>query len=143
MALPLALLGLVVISALLASGFVSALLEQRIGRNAMYTVQAAAAAEAGLAATVAEWDQTRLGLLAPSDTAVLAGSTLPGSVEYFPAVIRLNPQLYLVRVIGFRRNRAGGELARREVGLIVRAADSAAAGPPIRPLRNRAWLPGG
>ena len=137
---PLALLALVVIAALVAGGFAAAHLEQRIGRNALYAVQAAGAAEAGAAAVMGGWDGHGLGLLAPGDSAVLATVPLPGRTAYAPTVSRLNGELFLVRVAGTRSDAGGGMLARREVGLLVRVADSAIPGwPPVVPLRNRAW----
>jgi hypothetical protein len=140
-ALPLALLALVVIGAIVAGGFATALLEQRVGRNTLYAVQAAGAAEAGAVAVVGEWDGLGLGLLAPGDSAVLPAIPLPGRASYSPTVIRLNEELFLVRVAGVRTDAAGEALARREVGLLVRVADSAVPGaPPVWPLRNRAWV---
>jgi hypothetical protein len=141
MALPLALLALVVIAALVAGGFTAAHLEQRIGRNTLYAVQAAGAAEAGAAAVVGDWEGHGLGLLAPGDSAVLPAVQLPGRTVYSPTVVRLNGELFLVRVAGIRSDADGGALAQREVGLLVRAADSnAPEAPPVWPLRNRAWV---
>jgi Tfp pilus assembly protein PilX len=140
MALPLALLALVVIAAIVAGGFGAALLEQRIGRNLLYAVQAAGAAEAGAAAVVGEWEGHGLGLLAPGDSATLPVASLPARTAYSPTVVRLNGELFLVRVAGVRNNADGAKLALREVGLLVRLADSALPGePPVRPLRNRPW----
>ena len=140
MALPLALLALVVIAALVAGGFAAAHLEQRIGRNTLYAAQAAGAAEDGTVAVVGEWDGHGLGLLAPGDSAVLPTAPLPGHTAYSPTVTRLNGELFLVRVVGVRSDAGGGALARRDVGLLVRVADSAIPGaPPVWPLRNRAW----
>lgn len=140
MALPLALLALVVIAALVAGGFAAAHLEQRIGRNTLYAVQAAGAAEAGAAAVVGGWDGYGLGLLSPGDSAVLPTVPLPGRTAYSPTVARLNGELFLVRVAGIRRDAGGGMLARREAGLLVRMADGTTPGaPPVWPLRNRAW----
>jgi hypothetical protein len=140
MALPLTLLAMVVIAAIVAGGFAAAHLEQRIGRNTLYSVQAAGAAEAGAAAVVGEWDGHGLGLLAPGDSAVLPASPLPGRTAYSPTVVRLNGELFQVRVVGIRSDADGGALARREVRLLVRVADSAMVGaPPVWPLRNRAW----
>jgi hypothetical protein len=140
MALPLALLGLVVIAALVAAGFASAHLEQRVGRNTLYAVQAAGAAEAGAVAVVGEWEGHGLELLAPGDSAVLPTVQLPGRTVYSPTVTRLNGELFLVQVEGTRSDAGGGMLARRKVGLLVRVADSAIPGaPPVWPLRNRAW----
>jgi hypothetical protein len=141
MALPLALLALVVIAALVAGGFTAAYLEQRIGRNALYVVQAAGAAEAGAAAVVGGWEDFGLGSLAPGDSAVLPAAALPGPTAYSPTVVRLNGQLFLVRVAGIRGDAAGGALAMREVGLLLRVADSATPGaPPVWPHRNRPWV---
>ena len=141
MALPLALLALVVIAALVAGGFMAAHLEQRIGRNTLYAVQAAGAAGAGAAAVVGGWEGLGLGLLAPGDSAVLPAAPLPGPAAYSPTVVRLTGQLFLVRVAGIRSDADGGALARREVGLLVRVADSAIPGAsPVWPLRNRAWV---
>jgi hypothetical protein len=140
MALPLVLLALVVIGALVAGGFAGAHLEQRIGRNTLYAVQAAGAAEAGAAAVVGEWEGHGLGLLAPGDSAVLPAAPLPGHTTYSATVVRLTGELFLVRVAGIRGDADGGALARREAGLLVRVADSAIPGvPPVRPLRNRPW----
>jgi hypothetical protein len=141
MALHLALLALVVIAALVAGGFAAAHLEQRIGRNSLYAVQAAAAAEAGAGAVVGGWDGYDLGLLAPGGSTALPAAPLTGHIAYSPTVTRLNGELFLVRVAGVRTDAGGGVLARREVGLLVRMADSAAPGaPPVRPLRDRAWV---
>ena len=140
MALPLALLALVVIAAIVAGGFAAALLEQRIGRNMLYAVQAAGAAEAGAAAVVGAWQGYGLGPLAPGESAVLPVASLPGRTAYWPTVVRLNGELFLVRVAGIRSDADGGELSRWEVGLLLRVADSAVPGaPPVRPLRNRPW----
>jgi hypothetical protein len=140
MALPLALFALVVISALVVGGFAAAHLEQRLGRNVLYAVQAAGAAEAGAASLVADWDHHGLGSLAPGASTGLPSGALPGPSAYAPTVTRLNGELFLVRVEGTRLDADGGLLARRVLDLVVRAADSAPAGsPPIVPLANRAW----
>lgn len=140
MALPLALLALIVMGALVAGGFSAALLEQRLGRNTLYALQAQSAAEAGVAAVMNGWEGYGLELLAPGDSATLPASSLPGLAAYSPTVSRLNAALFLVRVTGVRGDAAGGELARREVGLLVRTADSAAAAsPPVEALTHRAW----
>lgn len=142
MALPLALLALVVIAALVAGAFASAFLEHRMGRNTLYAVQAAGAAEAGAAAVVEAWDVQGLSLLGPGQSSVLAGERLPGPSAYTTTVSRLNGELFLVRVEGVRTDADGTPLSRRELGLLLRLADSAGAGlSPVMPLANRAWLP--
>jgi len=140
MALPLALLALVVIAALVAGGFAAALLEQRIGRSALYVVQAAGAAEAGVAAVVGAWNDHGLGPLAPGDSAGLPTVRLPGRAAYSPTVSRLNSELFLLRVAGVRNDAGGGVLARREVGLLVRAGSGVPGGLAVQPLRDRPWV---
>jgi hypothetical protein len=79
--------------------------------------------------------------LPPGDSAVLPAAPLPGRASYSPTVVRLNGELFLVRVAAIRSDADGGPLARREVRLLVRVADSALPGaPPVWPLRNRAWV---
>jgi hypothetical protein len=141
MVLPLALFALVVIAALVGGAFTSAYLEQRIGRNTLYAVQAAGAAEAGAAAVVGEWDMHGLTLLGTGESRVLPGGALPGHGAYTPTVRRLNDRLFRVDVEGLRTDAAGRPLARRHLGLVLRLADSAAVGlPPVLPLANRAWM---
>jgi hypothetical protein len=137
MALPLAVLGLVVIAALVAAGFAGAVLEQRIGRNLLYAVQAAGAAEVGAAQVVGEWDAHGLGLLAVGESALLPSVALYSGTTYTPTVTRLNHELWETRVEGIRNDDGGSPLARRELSLILQRVDS---GPlPVRPLPNRAW----
>jgi hypothetical protein len=140
MALPLALLTLVVIGAVVAAGFTAALLEQRVGRNTLYQVQAAGAADAGAAAVVGEWETHGLGALLPGESATLPMVQLPAGTAYQARVQRLNAELFELRVAGTRTDADGAALARRELGLILRPADSAGPGePPVTLLANRAW----
>jgi hypothetical protein len=138
MALPLAVMALVAIAALVACGFAGAVLEQRIGRSAAYAVQAAAAADAGAALVIGGWSTHGLDLLVAGDSAVLPRVPLPAGASYQATVRRLNGELFLIRAEGVRSDAAGGTLARREVGIVVRPADSAAAGA-VTPLAHRAW----
>jgi hypothetical protein len=139
-ALPLVLFALVVIAALAGGGFAAALLEQRIGRNALFAMQAEGAAEAGVGAVLAGWDDHSLSLLSPGDSVTLPGVPLPGGGRYTPAVMRLNRELFLLRVEGARHDAEGGMLARRRLGLLVRLSDSVVPGlPPAWPVPGRAW----
>jgi hypothetical protein len=140
MALPLAMFALVVMSTAIGAAFVVALLEQRLGRNVLYTVQAASAAEAGVAAVLGSWDDTGVIALAPGATTALPVGSLPGPAAYSPAVTRLNGELFLVRSEGTRLDANGGVLARREVAVVVRLADSAATPPGVRLLSDRPWV---
>jgi hypothetical protein len=138
LALPLALLTLVVIGAVVAGGFAAALLEQRTGRNTLYLVQAAAAAEAGAAGSVGEWRSRGLEALLPGEIAVLPQVQLSGGATYQATVHRLNAELFELRVAGTLHDADGGLLASRELSLLLRQADSAAVSP-VTPLANRAW----
>lgn len=142
MVLPLVLVALVVIAAVVASAFASAHLEQRVGRNTLYAVQAAGAAEAGATTLVGAWDTHGLSLLLPGQSVVLPAQALPGGSRYGLTVRRLNGRLFLVQAEGVRTDAGGQTLARRQLGLVLRLADSAAAGLlPVWPLANRAWVP--
>ena len=142
MALPLALLALVVIGGLVTAAFASAFVEQRVGRNTLYAVQAGGAAEAGMAAMIGAWDAHGFSLLSPGERAVLPGERLAGLGAYTAVVTRLNGELFLVGVEGVRTAADGTPLARRELGLVLREADSAVAGlPPVAPLAQRSWVP--
>jgi hypothetical protein len=141
MVLPLALLALVLIGALVTCAFAVAYVEQRVGRNTWYAVQAAGAAEMGVAAVVGAWEGHGLSLLAPGESTVLAAEMLPGSSAYAPSVRRLNDQLFLLEVEGMRTDANAGPLARRRIGVVLRIADSAGPGlPAIGPLAQRAWI---
>jgi hypothetical protein len=139
MVLPLTLLALVVIAALVACAFASAYLEQRIGRNTLYAVQAAGAAETGAATVVGAWEAHSLSFLGPGESTVLPTEVLPGSSAYTPSVSRLNDQLFLLEVEGIRTDADTRPLARRRLGVVLRSVDSAAGGG-VRPLAHRAWI---
>lgn len=120
MALALAIFALVVVGALVAGAFLAGNLEQRAGRGTLYSAQAADAAEAGAAETLAAWDTPTLNALAPGDTAAFPPVPLGGRTTYRPTVTRLNGQLFLIQSLGTRANAEGGTLARRTVGIVAR-----------------------
>jgi hypothetical protein len=141
MVLPLALLALVVIAALVACAFASAYIEQRIGRNTLYAVQAAGAAETGAAAAIGAWETLGLSLLGPGESTVLPTEVLPGSSAYTTSVRRLNDQLFLLQVEGIRTDADARPLARRRLGVLLRGPEGAAPGiPVVEPLAQRAWI---
>ena len=139
MALPLAMLALVVLAALIAGVFASARLEQRMGRNAMYAAQATGAADVGIGAVVSGWDELGLDALAPGESRTLPGTALPDRAGYDAAVLRLNATLYRIGVTGFRRDADGAPLAAREVELVVRLTDSLAPGSAAVAPLARGW----
>lgn len=120
MALALAIFALVVVGALVAGAFLAGHLEQRTGRGTLYAAQAADAAEAGAAETLASWDAPTLNALAPGATAAFLPVPLGGRTAYRPTVTRLNGQLFLIQSLGTRANAEGGTLARRTVGIVAR-----------------------
>jgi hypothetical protein len=122
MALALAIFALVVVGALVAVAFLAGHLEQRTGRSSLYAEQAADAAEAGVAVTIAEWDAATLNTLAPGGVAALPRAILAGKVSYQATVTRLNDQLFLVKSLGTRNNASGGLLSRRSVAMVARLA---------------------
>ncbi len=128
MALALAIFALVVVGALVAGAFLAGHLEQRTGRSTLYAAQAADAAEAGAAETLASWDAFSLNSLAPGSTAAFPPVVLGGRSAYRPTVSRLNDQIFLVQSLGTRANASGGTLARRTVGIVARLA-SLGSGP--------------
>ncbi len=122
MALALAIFALVVVGALVAGAFLAGHLEQRTGRSTLYAEQAADAAEAGAAMTIAEWDAATLNSLPPGGIVSPAAVTLAGKASYRSTVTRLNDQLFLVKSLGTRANAGGGTLARRTVAVVARLA---------------------
>ncbi len=139
MALPLAMLALVVVAALIVAVFASARLELRMGRNAMYAAQAAGAADVGIGSVVSGWSGLGLEALAPGVALTLPGASLPDRTEYEAVVLRLNERLYRIGVTGFRRDADGLALATRQVELVVRLADSADSGAVVPLMRG--WVP--
>ncbi len=122
MALAIAIFALVVVGALVAAAFVAGHVEQRTGRSTLYAAQAADAAEAGAAQTLAGWDGPTLNVLAPGTGATLSRVALPGRSAYQASVLRLNDQIFLVQSLGTRANANGGTLARRTVAIVARLA---------------------
>jgi Tfp pilus assembly protein PilX len=123
-ALAVAVFALVVIGALVAGTFFAGRLEQQTGRNTFMAAQAAEAAEAGLNDAVAS--QTATGLLdLPINSNLLAATPLAD----FPVgdhttatrkINRLTENVFLVRSLGTRTDAAGGQLAARSLGQLIR-----------------------
>src|SRR5262245_21722685 len=107
MALALAIFALVVVGALVAGAFLAGHLEQRTGRSTLYAEQAADAAEAGAAVSLASWNALALNTLAAGTSAAFPPVALAGRNFYRPTVSRLNGQIFLVQSLGTRVNAAG------------------------------------
>ena len=144
MALLAAMFALAVIGALVAGSFFVGRLEQQSGQNVFFATQAREAAESGLAAAVL--DAAALESLQaggpPLDLGVAAvGET--GTVH--TTVSRLTARLFLLRARGLRHDAAGGSLATRTLGLLLRLdagqSDTAAASlPRVIRVAERAWV---
>jgi Tfp pilus assembly protein PilX len=123
-ALAVAVFALVVIGALVAGTFFAGRLEQQTGRNTFMAAQAAEAAEAGLNDAVAA--QTATGLLDMAiDSDLLGGTDLPDlpvgdHTTATRKINRLTETVFLVRSLGTRTNAAGGQLAARSLGQLIR-----------------------
>jgi hypothetical protein len=120
MALAVAIFALVVIGALVAGTFFTGQLEQRTGRNSVYAIEAAQAAEAGSPLVLSDWDQFNLNNLPNGDSLILPTQSLGTRISYKPTVTRLNSDLFLVRTLGTRSGASGTVLAQRSVGTLVR-----------------------
>ena len=123
-ALAVAVFALVVIGALVAGTFFAGRLEQMAGRNTFMAAQAAEAAEAGLNDAVA--GQTATGLLnLPINSNLGAGTPLAdlpvgNRTTATRTINRLTENVFLVRSIGTRTDAAGGQLASRTIGQLIR-----------------------
>ena len=143
-ALAIAVFALAVIGALVGSIFFLGRLEQQSGQNAIFAVQAAEVAEAGLSDAVATIAAATLEGLpvggAPLDIGTL---TLAGGVRASRQVTRLTGSLFLIGVRGVRYSVAGTALAERSLGLLVRLgppSDTAADSGRVARLGGRGWV---
>jgi hypothetical protein len=120
-ALAVAIFALVVIGALVAGTFFAGRLEQQAGSNTFYAAQAAEAAEAGLNEAVATQTAAAMLALNPDEAPTDLGSiNVGGHATASRTIRRLADNLFLVRSIGTRTNAAGGQLAGRTLGQLIR-----------------------
>ena len=121
MALVAVILALIVVGALVAAAFHTALLEQRTGRYTLDVTQAAEAAEAGVAQLVASWEAyPALGALAVNSTFTLPTAAYATGAAFELSVRRLTDALYLIQSTGIRTDADNHVLARRVVAQLVR-----------------------
>ena len=125
-ALAVAIFALVVIGALVAGTFFAGRLEQQTGRNTVMAAEAAEAAEAGLSQALASQASNATGLLAlpidadPADSTDLGTYSLGGNTTATTAINRLTEYVFLLRSVGTRTDAAGGQMARRSIGQLIR-----------------------
>jgi hypothetical protein len=141
-ALVLAMIILVVLSAIVGGTFFAGWLEQQSGENTLFAAQAAAAADGGLddaLSTIAP--ASLVALQSGGAPLVLDSLSLDPQVSVYRQVSRLEGNLFLLTAQAARRNAEGGVLASRAAGLLVHLlADSVTGAQILLPLRHRAWV---
>jgi Tfp pilus assembly protein PilX len=121
-ALAVAVFALVVIAALVAGTFFAGRLEQQTGMNTFFAAQAAEAAEAGLNDALATQTAGAMTAL-PIDPAVqtdLGTFAMGNKVSASRTISRLTDNLFLLRSSASRVDAAGGQLAARTLGQLIR-----------------------
>lgn len=139
-ALAVAIFALAVIGLLVAGSFPGGLLEQQSGRNTLFIIQAAEAAEAELENTLVTLpaDQIRA-LVAGGASLELGQSTPAAGAVVNRRVSRLTDNLFLIESRGTRVDADGSPLATRKLGLLAMLAPDSLADSVLR-VRQRAWL---
>ena len=119
-ALAISVFAMVVIGGLVSATFYVGFLEQQSGRNTMYATQAFEASEAGLTATLENWDAAVYNAMAPGDVLTIPAVNMTTGVSFEAALTRLNPNIFLVRSTGVRSDAGGNVLAERTVATLSR-----------------------
>jgi hypothetical protein len=141
MALAVAVFGLAVMSGLVAGNFVAGLIEQQSGRNTLYVMQAAEAAEAELREAVPLVPAGTLSALPAGGAAHSLGAVASAGLTVHREVARLTHDLFLIRAHASRVDADGTPLATRSLGLLVKlAADSTGSATAVLPLTQRSWV---
>jgi hypothetical protein len=140
-ALVLAMIVLVVLSAIVGGTFFAGWLEQQSGENILFAAQAGAGADGGLDDALSTIVPASLVALQAGGAPLLLDSlTLDPKVSVYRQISRLEGNLFLLTARAARRNAGGGVLANRATGLLVHLlADSVTGAPILLPLRHRAW----
>lgn len=120
MALAISVFALVVIGALVTGAFYAGRVEQRTSGNALHQAQALGAAEAGVDATIANWNIFTYNNMAVGDSMILPTITLGGGNFCTPTINRLNEGIFLIRSEGQYQGVLGNVLGRRLVASITR-----------------------
>ncbi len=118
-ALAASIFALVVIAALVTGAFFAARLEMKTGENTENAQHAFSAADAGLGYEIANWQTGSWNQLAVESTAAVSGTLASGTGSWTGSVVRLNSNLYLIRITGQDQydlaSRTLGELARLRI----------------------------
>jgi hypothetical protein len=141
MALAAAVFALAVMGGLIAGNFAAGLLEQQSGRNTLFVLQAAEAAEGAIQEALLLAPASALADLPVGGPAYSLGSASFGGVMVQREIVRLTERLFLIRARASRADVAGTPLATRTLGLLVKlAADSGASAASVVPLTQRPWV---
>jgi hypothetical protein len=141
MALAVAVFALAVMGGLMAGNFVAGLLEQQSGRNTLFSLQAAGAAEAGLQDATLLVPASTLSALAVGGAPTDLGTVSFNGILVERQVVRLTDRLFLLRSRASRLDADGTELATRMLGLLVKlTADSTGSASGVVPLAQRPWV---
>ena len=141
MALALAVFALAAVGAIVAGNLMAGVLEHQSGRNTLYLVQAAEAGEGQLPWLLSSLDTGTLLALPIGGAPLDLGSVLAAAgLKVERQVSRLRENLFLIRVRGIRVDAAGGTLAARAVGFLVRVAPDSVNGEDALAPLSRGWL---
>jgi hypothetical protein len=147
-ALPLAIVAIVLLGALVTGHFMAGVLEWEGGRNSLYLAQALEAAQAGLDETISETDAVVLETLSQgSPPLVLPPLYLGDRVSVTRQIERISPVVFLLRASGVKQSAGGLPLAVQSLGLMTRVVTGPSPAEPsltisrLVPLGERAWVP--
>jgi hypothetical protein len=138
MALGVAVFALALMGGLVAGNFMAGWVEQQSGRNTLFAVQAAEAAEAELREAAAIAPRGSLAALAPGGAAHSLGAVSFGGITVQREVLRLTEKLFLIRTRASRLDAEGTPLATRSLGLLVKLPSDSAG--EMMPLTQRPWV---
>ncbi|MGK2933795.1 MAG: hypothetical protein ACSLFE_00920 [Gemmatimonadaceae bacterium] len=132
-----ALGGLVIIGVLIAGVFFTSNQELRIGANTFAQERAFRAAEFGLNASLASWDNAEMVLLAPGGTKKIVYDSSAQRWRDSVTITRLNATSYLIVSTGTAFGRIQGQ-ARRRNALLVRLSAASVEFPAALTMRGDA-----
>jgi hypothetical protein len=137
-----AIFALVVVGGIVASGFYLGIIEQLSGRNTLYALQAAEAAEARLRVALRNTSPSTLMALSIGGAPLeLDSIIISPEARAQGSVSRLDVNLFLIRSRGIRVDAAGAALASRMLGMLVRnTRDSLDNADVVAPIAQRPWL---
>lgn len=139
-ALGAAVFALAIMGGFVAGNFMSGWLEHQSGRNTLFAVQAAEAAEAELWEAAAGAPRGALTALVPGGAGHQLEAASFNGVIVQREVVRLTGELFLIRTRGIRTDAVGTPLAARSLGLLVKLAADSASSTTLVPVAQRPWV---